>query len=86
MGPILGELANDHALTWSKQSDGSFRCVVYSAGNKDMKAPEGPVLRIPVVLAASFEEESSRRKTDSCLTRPQWAVGEGLEWSDPYSV
>lgn len=52
---ILGELANDHALTWSKQSDGSFRCVVYSAGNKDMKAPEGPVLRIPVVLAASFE-------------------------------
>ena len=53
--PILGELANDHALTWSKQSDGSFRCVVYSAGNKDMKAPEGPVLRIPVVLAASFE-------------------------------
>ena len=39
--PILGELANDHALTWSKQSDGSFRCVVYSAGNKDMKAPEG---------------------------------------------
>lgn len=53
--PTLGELANDHALTWSKQSDGSFRCVVYSAGNKDMKAPEGPVLRIPVVLAASFE-------------------------------
>lgn len=53
--PILGELANDHALTWSKQSDGSFRCVVYSAGNKDMKAPEGLVLRIPVVLAASFE-------------------------------
>lgn len=53
--PILGELANDHALTWSKQSDGSFRCVVYSAGNKNMKAPEGPVLRIPVVLAASFE-------------------------------
>lgn len=53
--PILGELANDHALTWSKQSDGSFRCVVYSAGNKDMKAPEGPVLRIPIVLAASFE-------------------------------
>ena len=53
--PILGELANNHALTWSKQSDGSFRCVVYSAGNKDMKAPEGPVLRIPVVLAASFE-------------------------------
>lgn len=53
--PILGELANDHALTWSKQSDGSFRCVVYSAGNKDMKAPEGPVLRIPVVLAASFD-------------------------------
>ena len=53
--PILGELANDHALTWSKQSDGSFRCVVYSAGHKDMKAPEGPVLRIPVVLAASFE-------------------------------
>ena len=53
--PILGELANEHALTWSKQSDGSFRCVVYSAGNKDMKAPEGPVLRIPVVLAASFE-------------------------------
>ena len=53
--PILGELANDQALTWSKQSDGSFRCVVYSAGNKDMKAPEGPVLRIPVVLAASFE-------------------------------
>ena len=53
--PILGELANDRALTWSKQSDGSFRCVVYSAGNKDMKAPEGPVLRIPVVLAASFE-------------------------------
>ena len=53
--PILGELAHDHALTWSKQSDGSFRCVVYSAGNKDMKAPEGPVLRIPVVLAASFE-------------------------------
>ena len=53
--PILGELANDHALTWSKQSDGSFRCVVYSAGNKDMKAPEGPVLRIPVVLVASFE-------------------------------
>lgn len=53
--PILGELANDHALTWSKQSDGSFRCVVYSAGNKDMKVPEGPVLRIPVVLAASFE-------------------------------
>ena len=53
--PILGEVANDHALTWSKQSDGSFRCVVYSAGNKDMKAPEGPVLRIPVVLAASFE-------------------------------
>ncbi len=53
--PILGELANDHALTWSKQSDGSFRCVVYSAGNKDMKAPEGPVLRIPVVRAASFE-------------------------------
>ena len=53
--PILGELSNDHALTWSKQSDGSFRCVVYSAGNKDMKAPEGPVLRIPVVLAASFE-------------------------------
>lgn len=53
--PILGELVNDHALTWSKQSDGSFRCVVYSAGNKDMKAPEGPVLRIPVVLAASFE-------------------------------
>ena len=53
--PILGELANDHALTWSKQSDGSFRCVVYSAGNKDMKAPEGPVLHIPVVLAASFE-------------------------------
>ena len=53
--PILGELADDHALTWSKRADGSFRCVVYSAGNKDMKAPEGPVLRIPVVLAASFE-------------------------------
>lgn len=53
--PILGELADDHALTWSTQSDGSFRCVVYSAGNKDMKAPEGPVLRIPVVLAASFK-------------------------------
>lgn len=53
--PILGELADDHALTWSTQSDGSFRCVVYSAGNKDMKAPEGTVLRIPVVLAASFK-------------------------------
>ena len=26
-----------------------------NGGNKDMKAPEGPVLRIPVVLAASFE-------------------------------
>ena len=53
--PILGELANDHALTWSKQSDGSFRCVVYSPKNTVMKAPEGTVLRIPVVLAASFE-------------------------------
>ena len=62
--PILGELANDHALTWSKQSDGSFRCVVYSAGNKDMKAPEGPVLRIPVVLAASFEGGKFTAKTD----------------------
>lgn len=53
--PILGELAVDHALTWSKRADGSFRCVVYSAKNSEMKAPEGPVLRIPVVLAASFE-------------------------------
>ena len=53
--PILGELANDHALTWSTQSDGSFRCVVYSPKNTVMKAPEGTVLRIPVVLAASFE-------------------------------
>ena len=53
--PILGELANDHALTWSKQSDGSFRCVVYSPKNTVMKAPEGTVLRIPVVLAASFD-------------------------------
>lgn len=53
--PILGELAVDHALTWSKRTDGSFRCVVYSAGNNEMKAPEGNVLRIPVVLAASFE-------------------------------
>ena len=39
--PILGELAVDHALTWSKRTDGSFRCVVYSAGNNEMKAPEG---------------------------------------------
>lgn len=54
--PILGELAADHALTWSKRADGSFRCVVYSAKNSEMKAPEGPVLRIPVVLAASFEK------------------------------
>lgn len=53
--PILGELANDHALTWSTQSDGSFRCVVYSPKNTVMKAPEGTVLRIPVVLAASFD-------------------------------
>ena len=53
--PILGELAVDHALTWSKRTDGSFRCVVYSVGNNEMKAPEGNVLRIPVVLAASFE-------------------------------
>ena len=53
--PILGELAVDHALTWSKRTDGSFRCVVYSAGNNEMKAPEGNVLRIPVVLTASFE-------------------------------
>lgn len=35
---------------------GSFRCVVYSAKNSEMKAPEGPVIRIPVVLAASFEK------------------------------
>lgn len=54
--PILGELAVDHALTWSKRADGSFRCVVYSAKNSEMKAPEGPVIRIPVVLAASFEK------------------------------
>lgn len=54
--PILGELAVDHALTWSKRADGSFRCVVYSARNSEMKAPEGPVIRIPVVLAASFEK------------------------------
>lgn len=53
--PFLGELADGHALTWSKRADGSFRCVVYSAGNNEMKAPEGSVLRIPVVLAASFE-------------------------------
>ena len=53
--PILGELAVDHALTWSAQDDGSFRCVVYSPKNTVMKAPEGTVLRIPVVLAASFE-------------------------------
>lgn len=53
--PILGELAVDHALTWSTQDDGSFRCVVYSPKNTVMKAPEGTVLRIPVVLAASFE-------------------------------
>lgn len=51
--PILGELADDHALTWSERSDGSFRCVVYSARNTEMKAP-GAVLRIPVDLAASF--------------------------------
>ncbi|MDD2953425.1 MAG: hypothetical protein PHC95_09735 [Parabacteroides sp.] len=54
--PILGELADGHALTWSKRTDGSFRCVVYSAENGEMKAPEGAVLRIPVVLAASFEK------------------------------
>jgi len=54
--PILGELAVDHALTWSKRAAGSFRCVVYSAKNSEMKAPEGPVIRIPVVLAASFEK------------------------------
>lgn len=53
--PLLGELAVDHALTWSAQDDGSFRCVVYSPKNTVMKAPEGTVLRIPVVLAASFE-------------------------------
>lgn len=53
--PILGELAVDHALTWSTQDDGSFRCVVYSPKNTVMKAPEGTVLRIPVVLAASFD-------------------------------
>lgn len=52
--PILGELAGDHALTWTKRDDGSFRCVVYSAKNTEMKAPEGTVIRIPVVLAASF--------------------------------
>ena len=36
--PILGELADDHALTWSKRADGSFRCVVYSVRNTEMKA------------------------------------------------
>ena len=53
--PILGELADDHALTWSKRTDGSFRCVVYSVRNTEMKAP-GAVLRIPVELAVSFVE------------------------------
>ncbi len=53
--PILGELADDHALTWSKRADGSFRCVVYSVRNTEMKAP-GAVLRIPVELAVSFVE------------------------------
>ena len=34
--PILGELADDHALTWSKRADGSFRCVVYSVRNTEI--------------------------------------------------
>ncbi len=54
--PILGDLADDHVLTWKQHEDGSFRCVVYSAKNTEMKAPEGAVLRIPVDLAASFSE------------------------------
>jgi len=52
--PILGELTDGHALTWTKRDDGSFRCVAYSAKNTEMKAPVGTVIRIPVVLAASF--------------------------------
>lgn len=52
--PILGDLVSDHALTWKRHDDGSFRCVVYSAKNSEMNTPEGDLLRVPVVLAASF--------------------------------
>ncbi len=60
--PILGELTDGHALTWTKRDDGSFRCVAYSAKNTEMKAPVGTVIRIPVVLAASFTGEAFTAK------------------------
>lgn len=53
--PILGDIAVDHALTW-KQENGSYRCVVYSPKNTEMKTPEGYMLYLPVELAASFKE------------------------------
>lgn len=53
--PILGDVAVDHALTW-KQENGSYRCVVYSPKNTDMRTPEGDLLYLPVELAASFKE------------------------------
>lgn len=52
--PVLGDITVDHALTW-KQENGSYRCVVYSPKNTDMKTPEGYLLSIPVEIAASFE-------------------------------
>ena len=52
--PILGDVAIDHALTW-KQENGSYRCVVYSPKNTEMKTPEGGLLYLPVELAASFK-------------------------------
>lgn len=54
--PLLGALPADHALTWSKREDGSFRCVVYSARNSEMKAPEGALILVPVDLTASFKD------------------------------
>lgn len=53
--PRLGDMVVDHALTY-RQEEGSFRCVVYSVKNTEMRAPEGDLLYIPVELAASFKE------------------------------
>jgi len=52
--PVLGELADGHTLTWKLREDGSYRCIVHSASNQEMKTPEGAVLLVPVNLAADF--------------------------------
>lgn len=76
--PVLGGIVSDHELTWRRRDDGSYRCVVYSASNAEMKAPEGDLLRIPVALAASFTEGTFTAKNGILSNKKS----EGMNVSD----